>query len=304
MPLLNPRVDFAFKKLFGAEENKDILISFINAVVAKENQITEVILLNPYNLKNYAGDKLSILDIKATDEHGRQYNIEMQITDQVSYTQRALYYWAKLYSSQLQEGDAFGELKKTISINILNFNCFEEETTYHNVYKILNMESHRSYFEDLEIHFIELNKFDEKAMLLKTTLDRWTNFLKKAQGYDKDTLPVELKEIPAIEKAMLSLNTLSLNKEEREVYEARLKWLRDEAGAIEKAHEKGIEKGIEKGTLATEKMVLKRQLIKRFGSIPSHYLEKIENSGTKKLLLFIDNIVEAKTIEAIFEPQT
>jgi hypothetical protein len=103
---------------------------------------------------------------------------------------------------------------------------------------------------------------------------------------------------------MLSLNTLSLNKEEREVYEARLKWLRDEAGAIEKAHEKGIEKGIEKGTLATEKMVLKRQLIKRFGSIPSHYLEKIENSGTKKLLLFIDNIVEAKTIEAIFEPQT
>lgn len=68
MAILNPRVDFAFKKLFGTRENKEILISFINAVVSENDRVTDVLLLNPYNNKEYGSDKLSILDIKAIDE--------------------------------------------------------------------------------------------------------------------------------------------------------------------------------------------------------------------------------------------
>ena len=241
---LNPRVDFAFKKLFGSTANKDVLISFINAVVSKADQVIDVTLLNPYNEKEHSADKLSILDIKATDEKGNQYNIEMQLTDQVYYNQRALYYWSKLYTSQLQEGDAFNTLKKTISINILNFNYFDAEPNYHNIFKILHINSHKSYFEDLELHFIELNKVDDNLAHIKTTLDRWVNFLKKAHRYDKNTFPRELSKIPAIKKAFLSLNTLSLDKDEREIYEARLKWLRDENAALQKAHEKGELSGI------------------------------------------------------------
>ena len=247
MTALNPRVDFAFKKLFGSEENKEILISFINAVVSKENQVTDVSLLNPYNNKEHSRDKLSILDIKATDEQGRQYNIEMQLTDQVYYNQRALYYWSRLYTSQLQEGSTFGELRKTISINVLNFDYFDEEPAYHNVFKVLHVSSHKSYFEDLELHFIELQKFDDTVLPIQTTLDRWVKFLKKAHDYDKASFPEELKKEPAIEKAFTRLNTLFLDKEEREIYEARLKWLRDEDAVLQKAHEKGIEQGIEQG---------------------------------------------------------
>lgn len=264
MLILNPRVDFAFKKLFGTEENKDILISFINAVVSKDDQVADVVLLNPYNNKEHRSDKLSILDIKATDEHGRQYNIEMQLTDQVHYNQRALYYWSKLYTSQLQEGDAFSDLKKTISINILNFNYFDAEPSYHNVFKILHAESHKSYFEDLELHFIELNKFDDNLANIKTTLDRWANFLKKASSYDKETFPPELKSEPAIVKAFLSLSTLSFNKEEREIYEARLKWLRDEDAALQKAHEtgqiEGIQQGIQQGIHQEKQAIAVKQL--------------------------------------------
>ena len=101
---LNPRVDFAFKKLFGTEENQAILKAFINAVLPDSEQVTEIQLLNPYNQPNRADDKLSILDIKAKDKDGKYYNIEMQITDQVDYQQRALYYWAKCYADQLQSG--------------------------------------------------------------------------------------------------------------------------------------------------------------------------------------------------------
>ena len=260
MSILNPRVDFAFKKLFGSEENKDILISFINAVVSKKDQVIDVNLLNPYNHKEHQSDRLSILDIKATDEKGRQYNIEMQITDQVYYNQRALYYWSKLYTSQLQAGDSFSDLKKTVSINVLNFDYFDEEPAYHNVFKVLHAESHKSYFEDLELHFIELHKFNDEVRYIKTTLDRWVKFLKKAHHYDKTTFPEELKVEPAIEKAFSCLNTLSLDKEEREIYEARLKWLRDEDAALQKAHEKGIEQGIEQGWQKGMRDMAKKQL--------------------------------------------
>jgi len=244
---LNPRVDFAFKKLFGSEENKDLLISFINSVVSEKDRIVEVTLLNPYNDREFGGDRLSVLDIKAKDEQGRQYNIEMQITDEVYYNQRALYYWSKLYTSQLKKGDLFEYLKKTISINVLNFNYFSDESDYHHVFHILNTKTHKRYFEDLELHFIELDKFDKNLSQLKTTLDRWTTFLSKASGYDAHNLPMELKIEPEIGKAIMALECMYLTNEERELYEGQLKWLRDEAAAIKKAELRGLEEGIEKG---------------------------------------------------------
>src|SRR3990167_11047012 len=201
----------------------------------------------PYNHKEHATDKLSILDIKATDKHGRQYNIEMQITDQVYYNQRALYYWSRFYTSQLKEGSSFSDLKKTISINVLNFNYFDEEPAYHNIFQLLHVDSHKNYFEDLELHFIELNKCDNDLSKVKTTLDRWVNFLKKAHNYDQQNFPSQLKTDPSINKAFQQLTKLSLDQDEREIYEARLKWLRDETAALQKALEKGIEQGIEKG---------------------------------------------------------
>lgn len=90
---LNPKVDFAFKKLFGSEENKCILISFINSIISEENQIKNIELKNPYNISNYRKGKMIILDIKAVDEKGIWYDIEMQIAEQGYYDKRALYYW-------------------------------------------------------------------------------------------------------------------------------------------------------------------------------------------------------------------
>ena len=76
MEKISPRVDLAFKKIFGVEENKDLLISLINSIVGKEDQVKEVTLLNPYSPKNFRQDKLSILDVKATNQEGKRFNIE------------------------------------------------------------------------------------------------------------------------------------------------------------------------------------------------------------------------------------
>jgi predicted transposase/invertase (TIGR01784 family) len=243
---LNPRVDFAFKKLFGSEENKDILISFINSVLDEEDQITDIILKNPYNSKSFKNDKLSILDVKAVDEKGVWYNIEMQITDQDYYDKRALYYWARLYTGQLESGVNYDKLEKTIVINVLNFNCLDEED-YHNVYKLFNTQSKEELIDHLEIHFIELEKYNKDLSEVQTALDRWTEFLKRAHEYNKNQIPAQLAEIKSIEKAIRVLDAMYLNEDERELYEARLKWLRDEEMALKKAEEKGREEGRREG---------------------------------------------------------
>ncbi|MCB1213353.1 MAG: Rpn family recombination-promoting nuclease/putative transposase, partial [Chlamydiia bacterium] len=92
MSEIDPRVDIAFKKLFGTEENKDLLISLINSIVSAEDRVEEITLLNPYNPKAFRDDKLSILDIKAVGVEGKRFNIEVQISDEADYDKRALYY--------------------------------------------------------------------------------------------------------------------------------------------------------------------------------------------------------------------
>ncbi len=268
---LNPRVDFAFKKLFGSEENKTILIAFINAILPLDEQITDVEILNPYNQPARVGEKLSILDIKAVDKQGKRYNIEMQVTDQVHYNQRALYYWAKFYSEQLLQGKPFSDLNKTISIHILNFNYFDEPE-YHNAFKILNTRTQKCYFEDLELHFIELEKFDKSVEAITTAIERWTTFLRRAGEYKRSTLPATLSCDPAIVQAMESLEKMHLSDEEYELYEGQLKWLRDEAGALEKkgivayesghqdGKQEGLEQGIEQGIEMTARNLLREGL--------------------------------------------
>ncbi|ABE04276.1 hypothetical protein A3306_01005 [Rickettsia bellii] len=133
---VNPRVDLAFKKIFGVEENKDLLISLINSIVSEKDQIVEVTLLNPYNPKNFAADKLSILDVKAKSETGKMFNIEIQVTDEADYDKRALYYWSKLYAEQLKAGDDYSKLNKTIGIHILNFTSIPNTANYHSAFEL------------------------------------------------------------------------------------------------------------------------------------------------------------------------
>ncbi len=243
---LNPKVDFAFKKLFGSEENKDILISFINSILSEEQQIKDIDLKNPYNISNYRKDKMSILDIKAVDEKGIWYDIEMQLSEQIFYEKRAFYYWAKVYSDQLEGGYNYDKLRKTIAINILDFNYLEDDD-FHNVYKVYNEKSKKELSSVFEMHFIELNKFKKDFKDVKTALDRWIVFLNRAYELEKDKIPEELAVDEFVKKAVERLDVMYLDKEEREIYENDLKRLRDYIAEMKTAEIRGIEQGIEKG---------------------------------------------------------
>ena len=271
MEKISPRVDLAFKKIFGVEENKDLLISLINSIVGTEDQVKEVTLLNPYNPKNFKQDKLSILDVKATNQDGKRFNIEIQISDEADYDKRALYYWAKLYTEQLKVAQDYSALSKAIGIHILNFTSIPQAKNYHNVFHITEKENGFTYFKDLELHTIELNKFTSdsseelKDIVAKTrtTLDIWVAFLTRHDLLTADRLPKELDD-KNLKKALHVLDILNFSKEERELYEDHLKWLRIEANTLKKAAAEalaegisiGEAKGIEKGKSELIKMML------------------------------------------------
>ena len=250
MDHINPRVDLAFKKIFGVEENKDLLISLINAVVSDADQVADVTLLNPYNAKNFKNDKLSILDIKAKGSNGRRFNIEIQISDEADYDPRALFYWAKMYTDQLKSGEDYGKLNKAIGIHILNFTSIPQTPEYHNCFKIKNETNNIEYFEDLEIHTIELRKFmnsvgDELANVIsrvQNKVDLWAAFLTKYDLLNKDNLSGSLDD-PNLKKALDVLDVMNFNPVEREEYESHLKWMRIEANTIKKAANEAEEKG-------------------------------------------------------------
>jgi len=253
---INPRVDFAFKKLFGSEENKDLLISLINAIVSEQEQVVEVELKNPYNLADYQAGKMSILDIKAKSESGRWFNVEMQISEDYNFDKRAIYYWAKLVTEQLSEGKMFKELKKTISINILNFNFIPDIKEVHNCYKIINTATGKDdkLHDIFELHYIELRKFTKSYQQITSGLDRWTVFLTKADKLDKDHVPKELAGDNAIVKAIGAVDRM-FDEEERLIYEIRMQSLADVESKIASAEEKGREEGMLEGINQTTKNI-------------------------------------------------
>ena len=254
MEKISPRVDLAFKKIFGVEENKDLLISLINSIVGTEDQVSDITLLNPYNPKNFKQDKLSILDVKATNQDGKRFNIEIQISDEADYDKRALYYWAKLYTEQLKVAQDYSALSKAIGIHILNFTSIPQAKNYHNVFHITEKENGFAYFKDLELHTIELNKFTSdsseelKDIVAKTrnALDMWVAFLTRHDLLKADRLPKELDN-EELKKALHVLDVLNFSEEERELYEDHLKWLRIEANTLKKTAEKALAEGISIG---------------------------------------------------------
>ena len=263
--MINPRVDIAFKKIFGVEENKDILISLLNAIISEDDQIDEIELLNPYNERNFQKDKLSILDIKARNKITQTYFlIEMQLAEEINYHKRSLYSWSRVYANQLKKGDLYEKLTKVIAIHILNFTCIEHKTEdgltvihkekYHHCFIPMDKETKKHIHSDFEIHTIELSKFENRDQRnlnnaltrVKTMLDAWVAVLTHYDLLNSDTLPNQLNK-PEIRKALQVMKDMTLSETEREQYQSHLDFLRIEIGAFEARYRKGLEEGKAQG---------------------------------------------------------
>jgi len=188
------------------------------------------------------GDKLSVVDIKATDEKNRWHDIEIQIKEQKYYGKRAIFYLSEIYSNQLIESDSYDKLCKTIIISILDFDYLTNHKRYFRRCCYKDFETGELYpeLDFADLYFVELKKFDNELKHIKTTLDRWITFLNKASELDKDILPEELQEEKIIQ-AINTIETVSFNAKEWEYYESEKKVMRDRDAAMQTAVENAID---------------------------------------------------------------
>jgi predicted transposase/invertase (TIGR01784 family) len=209
--------DIAFRKIFGNENKKEILISFLNAVLKFEGnkKITWVEILNPYQLPIVLGAKSTILDVKAKDKSGNEYIVEMQVTGKIGFAKRVVYYSAKSYSAQLNVGEDYYKLKSTIFIGILNFE-FLKSKNYLSRHLILDAETQEHKLKDLDFNFIELPKFNKTEQELQTLVEKWVYFIKNSESLT--VIPADLND-EGLKAAYTEANHHNWTKEDWEAYQ-------------------------------------------------------------------------------------
>jgi len=199
MKFLDIKTDFAFKKVFGSVESKDILIDFLNSLIEFNNHlhINDLTILDPYNIPLLKGMKDTFVDVKAVLSDGSKVIIEMQVLNHEGLEKRILYNAAKNYSVQLTKGDAYHLLNPVIALTITDFVLFKESNALINQFKLIEKTQFIEYNDDIELIFIELPKFTKIETQLETIQDKWLYFIKNAACLD--CIPKNIT--PPLEKA-------------------------------------------------------------------------------------------------------
>jgi predicted transposase/invertase (TIGR01784 family) len=239
MKFVDPKTDIAFKKIFGNEAHKNVLIEFLNEMLELEYPIADVSIANSYQPPTIFGLKETALDIKATDTEGRQFIVEMQVEKELAFAKRALYYSSKAYSQQLKRTEKYHQLKPVIFLGILDFTLFDHESPLSR-HLILNTQNMAHDLKDLEFNFIELPKFTLKEAELETVTDKWIYFLQQAPNLDH--IPTN-SNTPALQQAYQIAEQHGWTAEELDAYEAQGLKLGKARNAMETAHLDGKVEG-------------------------------------------------------------
>lgn len=223
---IDPKVDCVFKALLGTEENRNLLIHFINAILADEleSPIVEVKILDPHNGKEFLDDKLSIVDVKAQSCDGRVFQIEIQILNYHHLPARMIYGWADLYSQQLQSGQDYHLLKPVYSIWLLAEDLIKDDATYAHTYKLRDGLG-RIPIQHGGIWVFELGKF--MAERIETDQQRWLKFFKEGGQLDDAALPAWMNTTE-MRQAMETLRRFSEKDLDYFRYQARQNYLREQ----------------------------------------------------------------------------
>jgi predicted transposase/invertase (TIGR01784 family) len=243
---INPKTDFAFKKIFGAKTSKDILISFLNAMLyAEQDTIQDLLILDPYQAPRIKGIKDSYLDVKATLVDGKTVIIEMQILNVLGFEKRVLYNAAKAFSIQLGVGEDYTLLNPVIALTVTDFEMFPGHDRILSRFRLKEKDDLTDYSDDIELVFVELPKFHKTLDELKTLGDKWLYFLRAANQLEQ--VPPTMQAVPAINHAFTVAQQSKLSRQELEILEKREMFLHDNRNAILKARQDGIQQGLQEG---------------------------------------------------------
>ncbi len=278
--IIKLKLDIIFKAMFGTAENEQLLANFLSSILEIPRESIKKIIMDNVELipDNYA-DKFSRVDLKMQVDD-KIVNVELQINSEPDFAERTLYYWSRIYGSELKSGESYGKLKETICINIVNFNLFDCNE-YHSHFKIMEKTRHEVLTNKFGIHFFELKKIG-KHPDKNNHMQLWLQLINAETEEELDML--ENTNVQEINQAIVVLRKLNADEKMRYLAEMREKSLHDEVSALEGAKEEGIAEGIQKGMAQGIEKGEKRK--------EDELIEKMRKSGLSDEM--INNILNAK----------
>ena len=294
--ILSPKNDVVFQKLFGTQEHKELLISFLNSILIKSgNEEIKSISIEEKRLdvSILVDEKLSILDIYVTTNHNAHINVEIQLINKYNMIERTLFYWSKMYMNQIKKGVDYSKLNKTITINILDFD-YIDTVKYHSWYQLYEAEEQNKLTDILEIHFVELNKFNKANKEYNDKLQKWLQFIINPCSEEVQSIMVKDHEI---KEAMDILSQISGDEEIVRLAEMREKAILDENTRLNAAKKQGIELGEIK---ARREDILDN--LKEIGEVSKELISIIESeSNIDKLKKWLRFSIKCESIEEFIQ---
>ena len=242
----NPMNDVLFKFIFGREERKNITIDLLNAILDRTGKqaIKDIQFKNSEIVPFYEDDKLTRLDIFCITAEETKIDVEVQLINKKDMERRSLFYWSQMYLMGLNKGDDYITLNPAITINILGHTIFPEEPL-HSMYSIYNIETGRRLNEDMELHFLEVPKFQKKPVKKMTHMERWLAYF--SNELDNTEMEELVMSDAAIKNAVNDTGIFMQDMEERLRYINRQMAIMDYNTDMRVSREEGREEGISIG---------------------------------------------------------
>lgn len=257
---VNFYTDFAFKKLFGTEMNKDLLISFLNALLQGREVVLDVNYLNTEHLGTQEYDRRAVFDVYCKNDKGEVFLVEMQKGEQQFFKDRSIYYSTFAIREQAPRGEWNYELKGVYTIGILNF-CFdkEREGNYYHEVKLMDTTTKEVFYDKLVFIYLEMPKFTKQENELESLFDKWLYVIRNLAALMERPRVLQEKVFTHLFEAA---EIAKFSRVERYEYEESLKAYRDWFSVMTTAELRGEERGEERGFKKGEEKGLKEGLEK------------------------------------------
>ncbi len=282
---INPFTDYGFKRLFGEEPNKDLLLDFLNELLKHEQgRITELTYLKSDKLGSSEEDRKAVFDLYCQNEQGEKFIVELQKTKQKFFKDRTVYYSTFPIREQAQRGsDWTFELKAVYTVAVLDF-VFDEDQNEPNKFrydvKLTDIETCQIFYDKLTFVYLEMPKFQKDIKDLTTRFDKWMFVIRNLNKLDR--IPDELRE-GIFERLFEVAEIARFSPEEVQAYEDSLKSYRDLKNSLDTAFEEGVEKGIEKVAIGLIGKQVSDEIILSTTGLTKEQLqllkEKLKNEG-------------------------
>ncbi|WP_427193564.1 Rpn family recombination-promoting nuclease/putative transposase [Treponema denticola] len=248
------RNDYAFKRVFGVEENKDVLQDLLECILDIPSEtIAGLELLDKEFQKELLSEKLGILDIKLRLKDGTFVDIEIQNGWHFDFPERTLYYWSKMYNENIKQGQDYTKLPKCITINLIG-KGFNKNKRLHNKYLVLEQDTKEPLASKLEIHILNLEKARglERSQFRDNKMKRLLNWLQFIETDNPEVREMLAESSEMMIKANATINIMEMNPRDKWLYDSRMKYEHDRASCISEGYRKGIERGISQGAYQTK----------------------------------------------------